>query len=115
MLCRSVGNLNRLVLRRSDAFPQNHMRFSFAAEVTVTVASKVREAARALCALPRMPSGTFHCPADFGIAYHLVFSAGDRAFPPPRWTPPAARWSAGSARCVGRLAQLSSGPPWEQR
>ena len=81
-LCGSVPTLDRLVVHRSDAFPQNHMRFSFPAEVTVTDATKVREAAQALCSLPKMPSGTFHCPADFGIVYHLVFSAGERTLSP---------------------------------
>ncbi len=81
-LCTSVPTLDRLAVHRSDAFPQNHMRFSFPAEVTVTDATKVRAAARALCSLPTMPSGTFHCPADVGIVYRLVFSAGERALTP---------------------------------
>jgi len=81
-LCGLVPTLDRLVVRRSDAFPQNHMRFSFRAEVTVTDATKVRAAAQGLCSLPKVPSGTFHCPADFGIVYHLVFSAGAWALSP---------------------------------
>lgn len=80
-LCGSVPTLDRLVVRRSDAIPQNHMRFSFPAEVTVTDAAKVRAAARALCALPEMPTGAISCPADFGIVYQLAFFAGGRAFP----------------------------------
>lgn len=28
------------------------------------------------------PAGTISCPADFGIVYHLVFSAGEQTFPP---------------------------------
>ena len=81
-LCHSVADLTRLVVRRSDAFPQNHMRFSFPPEVTVTRADEVRAAAGALCALPGMPSGTINCPADFGITYHLVFYIGVRALAP---------------------------------
>ncbi len=81
-LCGSVPILDRLDVHRSDAFPQNQMRFSFRAEVTVTDATKVRAAAQALCSLPKMPSGTFSCPADFGIVYHLVFYAGERALSP---------------------------------
>lgn len=80
-LCGSVSALDRLVVRRSDPFPQNHMRFSFPTEVTVTSAAAVRAAAQALCALPKMPSGTISCPADFGIAYHFVFFASKQAFP----------------------------------
>ena len=81
-LCGSVPTLDRLVVHRSDAFPQNHMRFSFPAKVTVSDATKARAAARALCALPDLPLGSLNCPADFGIVYHLVFSAGERALPP---------------------------------
>lgn len=80
-LCGSVPALDRLVVHRRDAFPQNHLRFSFPAEVIVTDAVKVRAAARTLCSLPEMPGGTFHCPVDLGIVYHLAFSAGHRVFP----------------------------------
>ncbi|MHB8295566.1 MAG: hypothetical protein ACYDH5_13270 [Acidimicrobiales bacterium] len=80
-LCQSVAHLHRLVVRHRDAFPQNHMRFSFPSHVTVTKTASVRDAARGLCSLPKMPSGTLHCPADLGIVYHLTFSAGNRAFP----------------------------------
>jgi len=80
-LCRSVPRLDRLVVTRSDDYPQNHMHFSFPATITVADAAQVREAARALCALPKMPSGTFSCPADFAIVYHLAFSAAGERFP----------------------------------
>jgi hypothetical protein len=80
-LGQSVGQLDRLVVSRTDAFPQNHLRFAFPGTVTVTDPTAVQSVARALCALPKMPSGTFHCPADFGITYHLAFSAGERQFP----------------------------------
>ena len=33
-------------------------------------------------ALPDLPLGSLNCPADFGIVYHLVFSASERALPP---------------------------------
>ena len=119
-LCGSVPTLSRLVVDRSDAFPQNHMRFSFPAEVTVADATKVRAAARALCALPKMPSGTLHCPADLGIVYHLVFSAGERALPPVEVDATGCqtvrglghvRWVARSPRfwaALGRAMGLSS-------
>lgn len=81
-LCGSVPNLDRFVVHRSEAFPQNRMRLSFPAEVTVTVATKVSAAARALCSLPKMPGRPFNCPIALGIVYHLVFSAGERALPP---------------------------------
>jgi predicted small secreted protein len=80
-LCNSVPRLDRLVVARSDGFPQNHIRFSFPATITVTDAARVRKAAQALCELPKMPSGTFSCPADFAIVYHLAFSAAGERFP----------------------------------
>ena len=80
-LCQYVATLDRLTVSRSDAFPQNHMHFSFPASVAVANAMLVRNVARALCALPKMPSSSINCPADFGITYHLAFFAGDREFP----------------------------------
>ena len=80
-LAQDISRLDRLVVTRTDAFPQNHVRFTFPATVTVTDSTAVQAVARALCALPKMPSDLLGCPADFGITYHLVFSAGDRSFP----------------------------------
>jgi hypothetical protein len=62
------------VIRR-NTIPQNYLSFSFPVRVTVSNRTQVRSVARALCALPVMPKGTYSCPADFGIAYQLVFSA----------------------------------------
>jgi hypothetical protein len=66
---------DRLVVHRTDAFPQNHIRYAFPVTVTVTDAAHVRLVARAVADLPVMPTGTFLCPADFGIVYHLSFFA----------------------------------------
>lgn len=77
-LCGSKLGVRRLTVRRTDAFPQNRMRFSFPNQVTVTGVPEVTAAARALCSLPAMPRGTLHCPADFGIVYNLNFYAGKR-------------------------------------
>jgi hypothetical protein len=77
-LCGLIPSLRRLVVSRTDAFPQNHFRFSFPKTVTVSNRSRVRVVARALCALPVMPTGIHNCPADFGIIYHLAFSAPGR-------------------------------------
>ena len=82
VLCGSVSSLSRLVVTRSDAFPQNHFHFSFPSRVVVSKPIQVRAVARALCALPVMPSGTYHCPADFGIVYHLMFSGPALKIPP---------------------------------
>ena len=79
-LAQDVSRLDRLVVRRTDAFPQNHIRFSFPATMTVTDTAQVQRVARALLALPMMPKGVF-CPADFGIVYHLTFFAAGHALP----------------------------------
>lgn len=81
-LCESVPELAHLVVRRSDAFPQNHVVFSFPTVVSVNDAASVQKVASALCALPRMPKRVFHCPADFGIVYQLSFSTKRQSFPP---------------------------------
>lgn len=80
-LCDSITHLDRLVVRRHNAFPQNHRRFAFAATVSVDRAPSVQDVARALCGLPKMPRGVLFCPADLGITYHLTFSTKDRSFP----------------------------------
>lgn len=80
-LCAAVTNLDRLMVSRTNAYPQNHFRFSFPSEVIVSKVALVRAVARALCAVPTMPSGVFHCPADFGITYHLTFAASNQTFP----------------------------------
>jgi len=74
--CQEAAHVDRLVIRRNDPFPQNQIRFSFPAVVTVTEAASVRNTLEALCALPVMPHGTYNCPADFGVTYDLRYSAG---------------------------------------
>jgi hypothetical protein len=80
-LCGSIGSLDRLVVTRTNSIPQNHFHFAFPASVTVTKAAAVRDTATALCALPVMPKKGLHCPADWGITYHLAFFAKGHAFP----------------------------------
>jgi hypothetical protein len=57
-LAHDITRLDRLVVQRSDAFPQNHIRFSFPASVTVSDAAQVQRVARALLALPVMRWGS---------------------------------------------------------
>ena len=105
-LCRPIPSLDRLTVRRTDAFPENHLRFSFPADVTVTDALRVRAAARALCSLPRMPSGVLFCPADFGIVYHLAFTAGERALAPVGVNATGCQWVHG----LGRVRWVARSP-----
>lgn len=79
--CGSVPQLDKMVVQRTDSFPQNHFRFDFPALVTVTAPARVQGAARALCGLPAMPTGgAINCPADFGISYSVELSAGGEQF-----------------------------------
>jgi len=80
-LCRSIGQVERLVVRRVDAFPQNGIHFSFPAETVVTEVTSVRDVAKVVCALPRIPATVMSCPADLGITYRLSFTAPDETFP----------------------------------
>jgi len=80
-LCRSIGQVDRLVVRRVDAFPQNDIHFSFPAVTVVTEVASVRDVAKVVCSLPRMPTGVMSCPADLGITYRLSFTAPSGAFP----------------------------------
>jgi hypothetical protein len=77
-LCGSIGSLDRLVVTRTN--PQKDFHFAFPASVTVPQAAAVRKVATALCALPVMPRG-LHCPADWGITYHLAFFSRGPAVP----------------------------------
>jgi hypothetical protein len=55
---------------------------AFPNQVTVTNPALVRAVIRALCALPVVPPGVYHCPALLlGTAYTLRFSVGSRPLP----------------------------------
>jgi hypothetical protein len=81
-VCAHTQDVDRLTIGRVSSFPQNHLHFTFPAQVTVTGAGRSQAVARALCALPAMPAGTFSCPMDWGINYRLVFTAGDSKLAP---------------------------------
>ena len=76
-LCEPGVAVTHLTVHRT---PQNHIKFNFPADVVVASSSQARMVADAVCALPRMPSGTFSCPLDLGIVYHLSFWAGGVEF-----------------------------------
>jgi hypothetical protein len=80
-LAQALSHLDRVVVLRSDAFPQNHLYFSFPAKVTVSDPTQVQAVAQALLALPAMPSGTMYVPADLGITYRLFFATADQSLP----------------------------------
>ena len=80
-LCRSIGQVDRLVVRRVAAFGRNDVHFSFPAVTVVTEVASVRDVAKVVCSLPRVPAGVMSCPADLGITYRLSFTAPSGASP----------------------------------
>ena len=80
-LCRSIGQVDRLVVRRVDAIPHNGIHFSFPAVTVVTGVTSVQDVAKVVCALPRIPATVMNCPADLGITYRLSFTAPNETFP----------------------------------
>ena len=55
------------------------LQVAFPGQITVTTPASARAVARALCALPLLPRGVFHCPnLTIGTTYLLRFTAGGR-------------------------------------
>jgi hypothetical protein len=79
-LCPVVAHVDRVVIRRIHSNPA--VRIRFPARVVVTTRSRAEDAARAVCSLPLMPPGIFHCAIDFGVLYRLSFTADGRALRP---------------------------------
>jgi hypothetical protein len=122
-MCGRVAELERLGVQRLDAFPRNHIRFSFPAHVVVASPQSVRATAKSLCMLRPFPAGTIACPADWGIVYYLTFqdrvdayrvvltatgcprSAGDVGT--PRWVTPQLWRTLGTAIGLPRPTQQS--------
>jgi hypothetical protein len=98
-LCRSAGRVDRLVVERVNLIRQNHPRFAFPAKITVSDPAQARSVAQAVCTLPPMPSGSFSCPADWGIIYWLIFTADGKKLPPVR----AEATGCGEVRGVGQI------------
>jgi hypothetical protein len=125
-LCADVGQVSKLVVIRSRGMNKiQELHFPFPPRVVVTGAATARSVARAVCALPKMSSGTLHCPAELiGTSYQLIFTANRRELPvvtaqatgcqevtgagPPR----QAATSPGFWQVLGRAMGLySPGPP----
>jgi len=81
-VCAHAADVDRLTIGRVNYFPQNHVYFSFPAQVTVTDVHRSQAVAQALCQLPAMPAGVFSCPMDWGINYRLIFTAADNKLAP---------------------------------
>lgn len=83
-LCADPGAVTRVRVVRIPSIGQlqplvNGVRKAF--EIVVSDPARARALARAVCGLSRMPSGVFHCPADLGGGYQLLFTAAGRRLP----------------------------------
>ncbi len=82
-LCRDAGTVTSMEIMRNHGvrIPQE-LQNAMPDQVTVSNSARARAVARALCALPKMPRGPFHCPALLiGTTYHLIFTASGRQLP----------------------------------
>ena len=70
-LCQLSSKVNRLTVTRSRN--ANSISLVFPATVRSSDKARVQALARALCALPKPPSTTMYCVADFGVRYSLQF------------------------------------------
>lgn len=61
---------------RTGDYPQNGI---LPFDKTIRDAAQAQRLYDALIALPEMPSGTYNCGADLGVAYHLTFYQGATA------------------------------------
>jgi hypothetical protein len=121
-LCRHTSAVTGLVIVREGILRVPQVQTAFPHQVAVATAARAREVARALCALPRKPSGVIYCPALLsGTTYQLRFTADGRQLPavtiestgceivtgvgPDRW----ASTSPGFWRVLATAANLS--PP----
>ncbi|HTS99688.1 MAG TPA: hypothetical protein VMI33_24010 [Streptosporangiaceae bacterium] len=81
-LCRDTAAVTGLQIARIGGTKIPERLVDFPDVVTVTSPAEARAVARALCALPAMPSGIFNCPALFpGTSYQLKFTADGRKLP----------------------------------
>jgi hypothetical protein len=120
-LCQQTATVTSLEIMHSHLMRVPQVQ-GYSSPVTVITAAKARDAARALCALPLLPRGVFHCPnLTVGTTYLLSFTADGRRLPavtieatgcevvtgvgPARW----AAKSPGFWRALATAASLS--PP----
>jgi len=81
-LCRHTATVTGLEIMRNHVMRVPQLQIAFPSQVTVTSPADARAAARALCALPLLPHGVFHCPnLTVGTTYLLRFTAGGRRLP----------------------------------
>jgi hypothetical protein len=109
-VCTAAGDVDSLVVLRLDEFSGNHFRFTFPPRVVARSAARAKVVARAVCALPPMPSGVFSCPADWGLTYRLDFGAPGRRFTPVIVDPTGCEQVSGAGQ--GRWLEGSGAKPF---
>lgn len=81
-LCQHTATVTGLVITRDHVMRVPELQARFPNQVIVTTPAHARTAARALCALPRLPRGVLHCPdLTVGSTYLLRFTADGRRLP----------------------------------
>ena len=81
-LCQHTATVTGLEITRNHVIRVPQLQIAFPNQVTVTTPADARAAARALCALPLLPRGVFHCPnLTVGTTYLLRFTADGRRLP----------------------------------
>jgi hypothetical protein len=107
-VCANAGQISRLLIDRANSFPQNHLHFSFPAQVTATSAHQAQAVAHALCALPPMPHGYMSCGLDWGVSYRLHFATSGGRLSPVKVDPGGCQeaYGLGAARWIARSPAL---------
>jgi hypothetical protein len=68
---------SRLLVDRTDDFPENHYAYAFPAHLETTDSVAITAVAQAACGLPAL-TGRHSCPDDIGVSYRLTFEEGGR-------------------------------------
>jgi hypothetical protein len=81
-LCRRTATVTRLVITRNHVMRVPQLQAGFPSQIIVASPARAQAAARAVCGLPSLPRGVFHCPnLTVGSTYLLHFTAGGRQLP----------------------------------
>jgi hypothetical protein len=81
-LCQHTATVTGLVITRNHVMRVPQLQAGFPNQVIVASPARARAAARAVCGLPSLPRGVFHCPnLTVGSTYLLRFTADGRQLP----------------------------------
>lgn len=81
-LCQHTATVTGLEIMHNHVMRVPQLQIAFPSQITVATPPRARAAARALCALPLLPAGVFHCPnLTVGTTYLLRFTADGRRLP----------------------------------